>query len=603
MLVSTGQSTFDPYDLTSRDVRVFNVPFQHTGAVMSKSLQESYVHKGGDVPLLGCTIDEAFRSTVEKFPDREAFVSKHQSQRLTFKELDQRVEQLARGLMALNVQPGERVGIWSTNNTEWLLMQLATARVGAIQVNINPSYREGELEYALKLVDVNVLVTIPAFRSSDYLGMIRSICPELNVQDAESFHSEKLPALRNVVVYDPLDATYNPPAPGLMKWNTLLAKGESITKEDIEARSSILNMDDPINIQFTSGTTGHPKAVLLTHHGITNNAYFVGDIMGMTEEDRLCVPVPFYHCFGMVISNLACLLYGSTIVTPSEYFNAEAALLAVEEERCTAMHGVPTMFIAVLHKLAEQNRTIDHLRTGIMAGAPCPPEIMRRVMNELGCKDILIAYGQTEASPVTHLTRPNDTFERRVETVGTNLPHQEVKIVDPETNRVVPVGVQGEVCFRGYHVMRGYYANPEATRDAIGSAGWLHSGDLGVLDKDGYLKITGRIKDMIIRGGENIFPAEIEARLYQHPSVEEAAVFGVPDDFMGEEVGTWIKLEDGATLEEEEVRDYIREHMARFNAPRYIWFVDSFPMTVTGKIQKFKIRDTVAEWIKNDSKD
>ncbi len=341
--------------------------------------------------------------------------------------------------------------------------------------------------------------------------------------------------------------------------------------------------------------------MLLTHHGILNNAYFIGEIMRLTETDRVCAPVPFYHCFGMVVSNLGCFLHGAAVVMPAEHFDAVATLEAIEKERCTAVHGVPTMFIAELEELEKEKRDLSSLRTGIMAGAPCPPEIMRRVMEEMGCREILIGYGQTEASPVTHLTRPDDDFTRRIETVGTNLPHQEVKVVDSETGAVLPVGQSGEVCFRGYHVMRGYFGQEEATQEAIDEQGWLHSGDLGVLDEDGYLRITGRLKDMIIRGGENIYPAELEALFYKHPKVAEVAVFGIPDPRLGEEVGAWIKLHEGEQAEVDELKAYAREHLAHFKVPRHIWLVDEFPMTVTGKIQKFRIREVVGEWLKSES--
>lgn len=566
-------------------------------------LTRSYVHRGGETRLLGCTVDEGFLATVTRFPEREAAVSVHQGLRYCYQELEQQVESVTRGLLGLGAEKGDSVGVWSTNNMEWLLLQLATARIGAVLVNINPSYRKEELAYALVQAKVKILLLMPGFRDANYAAMLMDICPELREKKANEFSSESFPDLRRVVIYDPLSRVVERPAFGFLLWEEFLATGESIQVEMSRERREFLDPDDAINIQFTSGTTGHPKAVVLTHHGLVNNAYFIGEIMRLTEQDRLCVPVPFYHCFGMVVSNLACLLRGAAIVMPAAYFQAEAMLQGMQQEHCTAMNGVPTMFIAVLEALAHQGKRWTGLRTGIMAGAPCPPEIMRRVIDEMGCRDILIAYGQTEASPVTHMTRPDDTFDRRVNTVGTNLPHQEVKVVDTEQGRIVPIGVPGEVCFRGYHVMRGYFGNEEATRKTIDEQGWLHSGDIGVMDEDGYLQITGRIKDMIIRGGENIYPAEIEAVYYQHPSVAEVAVFGVPDSYMGEEVGAWIKLEEGTTASEEDMRQYIREHLARYKIPRYIWFVEEFPMTVTGKIQKFKIRETVADWMKSSPTD
>jgi fatty-acyl-CoA synthase len=366
---------------------------------------------------------------------------------------------------------------------------------------------------------------------------------------------------------------------------------------ELHDRAVSLDPDDPINIQFTSGTTGLPKAVLLTHHNILNNGYFIGRVMDFSPEDRLCVPVPFYHCFGMVVSNLACLTHGAAIVIPAPHFEAGATLSAIQDERCTAVHGVPTMFIAELERPDFQVYDLSSLRTGIMAGAPCPPELVRRVMEVMGCRDILIGYGQTETSPVTHLTRPGDPIQKRVRTVGTNLPHQEVKVVDTATGRTLPIGESGEICFRGYHVMRGYYGQAEATAEVLDRAGWLHSGDLGALDEDGYLAITGRLKDMIIRGGENIYPAEIEAFYYEYPEVAEVAVFGVPDPKMGEEVGAWIRLREGAEADADQLKDYARSQIAHYKVPRYLWIVGEFPMTATGKIQKFRIRQIVARWL------
>ncbi len=387
-----------------------------------------------------------------------------------------------------------------------------------------------------------------------------------------------------------------------MTWSEVLSHSEQITDEELATRAAMLDPDDPINIQFTSGTTGFPKAVVLTHHNILNNAYFAAKIMRLSAEDRLCVAVPFYHCFGMVVANLVCITVGATIVIPSEYFDPTPTLAAIDQERCTAVHGVPTMFIAELEH--PDFHRFDHstLRTGIMAGAPCPPELVRRVMEDMGCKEILIGYGETEASPITHLTRPDDSIERRIGTVGTNLPHQECKVIDVQTGAVLPRGRQGEVCFRGYHVMRGYYGQEDATHEAIDEAGWLHSGDLGVLDDDGYLRITGRLKDMIIRGGENIYPVEIENFYFTHPKVADIAVFGVPDEKMGEEVGAWIKLHEGVDAHPEEFREHAKGKISHFKIPRYVWIVEEFPLTVTGKIQKFKIREIVSGWLKEVNK-
>jgi fatty-acyl-CoA synthase len=551
----------------------------------------SYRHRGGGTPLIGETIDAYLRGVTARHGAREAIVSLDQNARLTYAGLDLAVQSLARGLLGLGVGRGERVGIWSTDNAEWVLLQLATARIGAVLVNVNPAYRAAELEYALRTARVHHLFLIPSFRGSNYVAMIRELCPM-------GPPSARLPDLKNVVVYDPRDpGATAPQSPGLLTWPEVLELGGPVADSTVSERAAELDPDDPINIQFTSGTTGFPKGVVLTHHNILNNGYFIGEVLRLTERDRLCVPVPFYHCFGMVVSTLACLTHGAALIIPAPHFDPAATLAAVERERCTALHGVPTMFIQELARQEKDRRDLSSLRTGIMAGAPCPPELMRRVIEEMGIRDLLIGYGQTEASPVTHTTRPEDPFERRVNTVGTNLDHQEVKIVDTRTGRVVPTGVAGEVCFRGYHVMLGYFENDAATRETIDEAGWLHSGDVGVMDDDGYVAITGRIKDMIIRGGEKIFPAEIEAHYFQHPKVSEIAVFGVPDETMGEQVGAWIRLRPGVSAQPEEFQEWSRGKIAHYKIPKFVWIVDEFPMTVTGKIQKFKIRETVRDWV------
>lgn len=561
--------------------------------------QRSYVHKGGDTPLIGTTIHQLFDEVVTCFPKHEAVVSIPQGIRLNYAPFRDEVRQLAKALLALGVSKGDRVGIWSTNNLEWVLLQMATAYVGAILVNINPAYRVEELKHALERARVQVLFLIPSFRTSHYVEMVCELCPEAQANTSDAFFSTLLPELQHLVVYDPENTRSTQcPQPGFMTWGELIDRGLEITDEELNARAETLDPDDPINIQFTSGTTGFPKAVVLTHHNILNNAYFAAKIMRMGVDDRLCVAVPFYHCFGMVVANLVCITVGATIVIPSEYFEATPTLAAIDKERCTAVHGVPTMFIAELEHPDFHRFDHSSLRTGIMAGAPCPPELVRRVMEDMGCKEILIGYGQTEASPITHLTQPEDSFERRIGTVGTNLPHQEVKVVDVQSGAVLPTGEQGEVCFRGYHVMRGYYEQEDATREVIDEAGWLHSGDLGVLDDEGYLQITGRLKDMIIRGGENIYPAEIEAFYFNHPKVAQIAVFGVHDELMGEEVGAWIKLHEGITGIPDEFREYAKGHMAHFKIPRYVWIVEEFPMTVTGKIQKFRIQDIATGWLK-----
>jgi fatty-acyl-CoA synthase len=551
------------------------------------------------MPLLGVTIPDHFNAIAARFPEREAVVGVAQQRRLTYAQLQQATDGLARGLLGSGFRKGDRVGIWSTNNIEWLLLQLATARIGAVLVNINPACRPRELVYALQKSEVQAVFTIPAFRHSDYVGMLTEILPELRQPGTAEIRNGELPALRWVVLYDPAQPERTTrSAPGFMVWPELIAAGANVSTEQLDAATAALDIDDPINIQYTSGTTGFPKAVVLTHHNILNNAWFTALAMHFSEHDRLAVPVPFYHCFGMVISNLACLSVGACLVLPCEHFDALAVLEAVQAERCTALHGVPTMFIAELEHPRFREFDLTSLRTGIMAGAPCPPALMQRVIGDLHCPEILIGYGETEASPLSHLTSRDDGIERRTETVGTNLPHQEVKVVDVKTGAMVAVGEVGEVCFRGYHVMRGYYGDAEATHKAIDEQGWLHSGDLGTLDADGYVRITGRLKEMIIRGGEKIYPREIEEFLFTHPRIAQVAVFGVPDEFYGEEVMAWIQLHAGEHATEEEIRAFCQGRIAHFKIPKHIWFVDEFPMTVTGKLQKFRMREMAMERLK-----
>ncbi len=558
--------------------------------------RKSYFHRGGDTPLLGATIAEHFAQIVAQFPDNEAVVAIPQGRRLSYAQFADAVAPLARGLLALGFNKGDRIGIWATNNTEWLMLQIATAQIGAVLVNINPAYRPRELAYALQRSEVNGLFVIPRFRGSDYIAMLIELMPELAQAQSADLASADFPALRRVVVYDPATPeTTTVPYPGFTTWAEVLTAGQAIPGEKLEIIAETLDRDDPINIQYTSGTTGFPKAVVLTHHNIINNALFSARAMHFTAADRLAVPVPFYHCFGMVLANLLCFSVGACIVIPCEHFDAEEVLKAVEAERCTAIHGVPTMFIAELEHPGFRNFDLSTLRTGIMAGATCPPALMTRVIQDMHCSEILIGYGETEASPLTHLTSRDDTLERRTETVGTNLPHQEVKVVDVDSRRTVALGSIGEICFRGYHIMRGYYSDPEATARAIDTSGWLASGDLGTMDADGYVQITGRLKEMIIRGGENIYPREIEDFIFTHPKVAEIAVFGVPDDFYGEEIMAWILLHKDETATPEEIRDFCKDKIAHFKIPKHIWFVDEFPMTVTGKLQKFRMRDIAIE--------
>jgi fatty-acyl-CoA synthase len=543
-------------------------------------MKPAYFHQGSIKPLLGVTLDAYFKTVVEQHGKREAVVSIPQDRRLSYIQLDQEVELLARGLVGLGVKAGDRVAIWSPNNVEWILVQLAAARIGAILVNINPAILKGEVSYNLKAAGVSVLFLPPSFRKANYAEMILEVQPDL----------------RHCVVFDPEQPmATRPPDPYFTPWQDVIAAGANLTAEQMEVRAAAVDPDATANIQFTSGTTGEPKPVMLTHHNLLNNAVFGADALGFTPEDRLCVVVPFFHCFGMVMASLACLTHGSALVIPATRFDPELTLEAVQKEGCTALHGVPTMFIKELELPGIEDYDLSTLRTGIMAGAPCPPELMKRVIEDLGCRGILIGYGQTEASPLTHLTRAEDSIRLRTETVGTSLPHQEAKIVDPETGDLLRLGEQGEVCFRGYHIMRGYYCMERATRQAVDEAGWLHSGDLGVMEEGGYVRITGRLKDMIIRGGENLYPAEIESIYYEHPKVAEIAVFGMPDEEMGETVGAWVKLHDGMQASQEELQEWAQGRMARYKVPDYIRFVDEFPMTHSGKIQKFRIVQEMAD--------
>ncbi len=560
---------------------------------------KSYFHRGGENPLRGQTIPEHFADIVSRFSNHEALVCIPQHQRLTYSELFLQIDQLARGLIALNFGKGDRIGIWSTNNLEWVLLQMATARIGAILVTINPAYRLHELEYVLKSSGIVCLFIIPVFKSSNYVGMLAKLLPELGTSHPDHFVSSNFPALRRIVVYDPANPDNTKRlANGFTLWQEVISAAEQVTLEQLNTITASLDRDESINIQYTSGTTGFPKPVLLSHHNLLNNAWFSAQAMHFTHGDRLCIPVPFYHCFGMVLANLLCLSVGATAVIACEHFDAEAVLKAIEQERCTAVHGVPTMFIAELEHPDFSRYRLDSLRTGIMAGAPCPPALMERVMTTMHCPEILIGYGETEASPLTHLTTPEDSIERRTKTVGRNLPHQEVKIIDIAGDETVSLGQVGEVCFRGYHLMRGYYNNPEATAQAIDRNGWLHSGDLGVMDKEGYLTITGRLKEMIIRGGENIYPREIEDFIFTHPKVAEVAVFGIPDEFYGEELVAWIQLHADTDCTANEIKEFCQDNMAHFKIPKLIFFVDSFPMTVTGKLQKFRMREMTLEKLK-----
>jgi fatty-acyl-CoA synthase len=528
--------------------------------------------------LSGETIGECLAATAARLPEGLALVSRAQSVRLTWRELLDRTEELARGLLAIGIEKGDRIGIWSPTCAEWTVLQFAAARVGAILVNVNPAYRPAELTYALRQSGVRVLVTAPRFKTSEYLQMIADVRHEL-------------PALERVVVIG------SEPAGGAddLLYGELTAAGRDVDPGRLRGREAELDPDDPINIQYTSGTTGKPKGATLTHHNILNNARCVGEVLGYSEADRVCIPVPLYHCFGMGLGTLGCVATGATMVYPGESFAPDPTLDAIAEERCTSVYGVPTMFIAMLESPRFGDLDLSSLRTGIMAGAPCPVEVMKRVVSEMHAEEITIAYGMTETAPASTMTRRADDLDRRTSTVGTVLPHVEVKIVDPATGATVPNGTPGELCSRGYLVMAGYWDAPDATKAAIDDGGWMHTGDLAVMDADGYVNIVGRSKDMVIRGGENIYPREIEEVLFQHPALASAQVIGVPDERMGEELMAWVTFREGESATEDDLRAFCREHLAHFKVPRYWKVTDEFPMTVTGKIQKFKMREVAIE--------
>jgi fatty-acyl-CoA synthase len=551
--------------------------------VVGRSL--SYAHMTADSPLIGETVGHMFERIALAYPDNEALVYVPRDERYTYAEFFDICSRAAKSLMALGVRKGDRVAIWATNHPEWVIAQFSTALIGAILVTVNPAYRIHELQYGLANAEVQTLIMIPAFKTSNYVEMFYQVVPEARASAPGKLESGTLPRLENIVLIG------EEKHQGMFNWREFLSLGEGVSDEDLAARGDDCDFDEVINVQYTSGTTGLPKGASLTHHNILNNAYYVGEAMCFTDTDRLCIPVPFYHCFGMVLSNLACVTHGATMVVPAEYFDPLAVLQAVEKERCTALHGVPTMFIAELSNPDFSKFDLGSLRTGIMAGAPCPVEVMRRVNDEMNMKEITIAYGQTETSPVITQTPHHDTLDRRTSTVGPPIPHTEVKIMSPETGRIVKIGEQGELCCRGYQVMRGYYNNPKATEDAIDEAGWIHTGDIALMRRDGTFKITGRIKDMIIRGGENIYPREIEEFLYTHPKIRDAQVIGVPDRKYGEEICVWIQLKEGEEADDEEVVEFCKGRIAHYKIPRYVKFVREFPMTVTGKIQKYKMRE------------
>lgn len=551
---------------------------------MQQSL--SYVHGAHNVPLIGATIGNHLHAMTAQFGSNEALVVPHQNVRWTYDELNQKVTQLATGLLALGLQPGDRVGIWSQNCAEWVLVQFATARAGLIMVNINPAYRRTELEYVLDKVQCNALILAPSFKSSDYIAIVQEVVPELFHSRPGALQASHLPHLRHVVRLGSEQTA------GMFNFDDLMTEPNADQLAQLQAIEAKLQFDDAINIQFTSGTTGSPKGATLTHHNILNNGFFSGQAMRLTPSDRLCIPVPLYHCFGMVLGNLACITHGAAIVLPGASFEPQTVLETVQAERYTALHGVPTMFIAMLDHPSFSGYDLSSLRTGIMAGSPCPAEVMSRVINLMHMREITIAYGMTETAPVSFQSQVDDPVELRVSTIGRVHPHVEVKIVD-SYGRIVPRGVTGELLTRGYCVMLGYWGDEEKTKEAIDANGWMHTGDLATIDDNGFAAIVGRSKDMVIRGGENIYPREVEEFLYRHPKILDVQCVGVPDIKYGEELCACIILRPGVAADAAEIRDFCKDQIAHYKVPRHVMFVDNFPMTVTGKIQKFALREQV----------
>ena len=551
----------------------------------------SYAHGTSEAPLIGDTIGVHFDKVVARWGEQDAVIVRHQGIRWTYTVLKKQVDAVAAGFLALGLEPGDRIGIWSPNNAEWVVTQFATAKAGLVQVNINPAYRLSEVEYVLNKVECKALIAAESFKTSDYIAMIGELAPEIANSQLGALNSKRLPHLKTLVRIG---------SNKFSDWHNFedmasIAGDEH--RKRIEDLAGELQFDDPINIQFTSGTTGSPKGATLTHHSILNNGFLAGETLNFSENDRLCIPIPLYHCFGMVIANLCCLTHGAAMVYPTEAFEPKATLETIQAEKCTAVYGVPTMFVAMLSEPDFKSYDLTSLRTGIMAGSPCPIEVMKRTISEMHMEEITIAYGMTETSPVITQTGVKESVERRVSTVGAAYPHTEVKVVDAE-NRIVPVGQQGELCARGYLVMRGYWNDDDKTAEAIDAGGWMHTGDLAVMDEDGYFNIVGRIKDMVIRGGENVYPREIEEFLYKHPKIEEVQIFGVPDPKYGEELCAWIKLKSGESASDDEIKTFCKGQIAHYKIPRYVRFVDDFPMTVTGKIQKFVMRERMTQDLK-----
>jgi fatty-acyl-CoA synthase len=533
---------------------------------------------------IGAFLDEI----CEQYPDNECIVLPEFGVRLTYKQFNEVVNAAAKGFMKLGVKKGDNVAIWATNRPQWLITQFATARIGAVLVTVNTNYKIFELEYLLRQSDSTTLILIDRFKDSEYVGILNELVPELKTSEKGKLNCPTLPYLKNVISIE------GEKKDGMFTWDDIVEMGNDITDEELNATSNSLDPHDVINMQYTSGTTGFPKGVMLTHYNIMNNGFFIGECMKLTHKDRLCIPVPLFHCFGCVLGVMACFTHGTTMVVV-DYFRPLEVMEAIQAERCTALHGVPTMFIFILEHPNFKKYDFSSLRTGIMAGSPCPIKVMKQVVSDMHASEITIAYGQTESSPVITQTTPDDELEFRVSTVGKVLPGVEARIVDPETNLPAPIGVQGEICCRGYNVMKGYYKMEEATKAAIDKDGWLHTGDLGVMDDMGYFKITGRIKDMIIRGGENVYPREIEELLYTNQKISDVQVVGVPSKELGEEIMAYIILKEKGSMTEDEVKDFVRGHMARHKTPKYVAFVDAFPMTASGKIQKYKLRDMAIE--------
>ncbi|MFK7732966.1 MAG: AMP-binding protein [Pseudomonadales bacterium] len=555
-------------------------------------LSDSYLCGSNERPLINQTIGQYFNTIASNFADEEALVVKHQDIRWSYAEYRQRIDALATGLLHLGIEKGDRVAIWAPNCVEWVLTQFATAKIGAIMVCINPAYRLYELEYALNKSACKAIISAESFKTSMYLDMLNALAPEISSSTPGHARAEKLPSLE-IVIRMGEETTA-----GMLNFTNVCSMGEEADYQHLDTLNIELDCHDPINIQFTSGTTGNPKGATLSHYNILNNADLVAKGFGLSQQDRLCIPVPLYHCFGMVMGSLACVTQGATAIFPGAAFEPEATLRAVEEEQCTGLHGVPTMFTTELESAKFSDFDLSTLRTGVIAGSICPEPLMRRIVDDMNMHDITIMYGQTETSPVNHMTASDDPFEKRVSTVGRAAPHCEIKIID-DAGKLVAIGYKGEVCCRGYGVMKGYWDEEERTSETIDNDGWLHSGDIGVMDEDGFVQIVGRIKDMIIRGGENVYPAEVEEFLYTHPAVQDVQVFGIEDAKYGEEVCAWIALKENTVVSEQDIKEFCKDQITHFKVPRHIRFVTEFPMTVTGKIQKYKMRETMESVLAN----